>query len=288
MKLSFSAKNLNVSLFTLWASLLAINLYAASNALAGNVTWEVQAERLQNVSAALLDNLPNGAPVSAQFSLGIGTQVSFLPKPSPRVGGKEEKVPSSPLHAVPTISLNALPFLNSGNWGRFIGTQIWAGYLPPGGEKLFGVKAKLNQYSFGAALLAAIPITSTLYFYSPLGYQYNYVDIEGAITEENASDSFKANTNLFYLAPGLRYVPWKVWGNVMLGQKTTRSTFVIPADSTKFEITDDLSDTNLPFFTQLTVGYDLPYNLSANLSYEYMAERLAMPKVGIAYQYSFL
>jgi hypothetical protein len=258
------------------------------HAFAKEVTWEVQAERLQNVSAALLDNLPVGEPVSAQFAIGLGTQISFLPKPSPRIGGKSEKVPSSPVHAVPTVTLSGLPFLNVGSWGRFFGVQGWAGFLPPGGEKLFGVKAKLTQYSLGAAVLGAFPVTSTFYVYSPLGFQYNNIDVEGAITASDANDSFKAKTSVFYIAPGIRYVPWKIWANVFLGKKTTRSEFKIPKDDTLFDIKDDLSDTPFPVITQLSVGTDLPYNFSANLSYEIMVERLTMPRLGLSYQYSFL
>jgi hypothetical protein len=285
MYFKFRAVRPLFSIFTIFAAVIAS---FSGRVFAKDVTWELQAERLQNVSAALLDNLPVGAPVSAQFSLGLGTQISFLPKPSPKIGGKSEKVPASPIHAVPTVTLSGLPFLNVGSWGRFVGVQTWAGFLPPGGEKLFGVNAKLTQYSLGFAVLGAVPITPTLYFYSPVGFQYNSVDVEGAITASNAKDSFIAKTNLYYIAPGFRYVPWKIWGNVLIGKKLTKSTFKIPADETNFEINDDLSDTPLPVFTQMTIGTDLPYNFSANFSYELMVERLAMPRIGLSYQYSFL
>lgn len=54
----------------------------------GSVLWIEQAQRLQEVSASLLDTIPVTIPLPNAFSLGVRADVSFLPTPNPRVGGK--------------------------------------------------------------------------------------------------------------------------------------------------------------------------------------------------------
>lgn len=262
---------------------LAVSVAVAVPALArAEATWEQQAERLQNVSATLLDAVPFADPVRNDASVELKAPVSFLPDVNPRVGAKKEKVPSAPVHAVPTLQGNAR-FLRGSSYA--LGAQAWAGYLPSGGEKLFGIDARLRQWTAGGLVSPQFALGSFDAFLS-LGAQYSDADLEGAITEPKAKDSFRSRTVLAFAAPGVVHRDSGLWGNVLVSAKRTKSVFEIPSDGTKFEITDRLSDSTLPVATQVAAGWSHESGLQAAGAMLFVPKRLVMPRLLLSYQYA--
>jgi hypothetical protein len=250
-----------------------------------SVTWEEQAERLQNVSATLLDGVPFGEPVQRSVSVEARAGVSFLPKVNARVGAKKEEVPASPVHAVPTLQGNirlqgVLPGAASS------GVQVWAGYLPAGAEKVLGLEASLTQWAAGAALQQGWQVGS-MQMYVVTGAQYSDARIQGAITEKNAKDSFRAQTTLASGGTGLVHAASGFWSNVLVGGKKTTSVFEIPSDSTKFSLSDSLADSSLPLFAQAGTGWLHASGLQLGVAALWVPKRLVMPRLLASYQYAF-
>ena len=253
-------------------------------ASASAVVWERQAERLQKVSAALLDAAPVGEPIAGALALSLGVNVSFLPSVDPTVGGKKEKVPSAPVHTVPTITGSTRAW-GSGDFG--LGTSLWAGYLPSGAEALFGIDAKLSQAVFGGQITPTYEGLGWGLFL-PIGVQRSSADMVGAITAEGANDKFKSETTLIFIAPGIQIPALGLWANVLLADRRNVSQFTIPADDTDFRLRDSLGDADWPILTQVTIGYRPWSWLQVTASEQWTPARLLMPRFGVSYTYDFI
>jgi len=249
------------------------------------VTWEQQAERLQNISATLLDGVPFAEPIAKTRGIEASAAVSFLPKTNPTIGGKSEKVPSSPVHMVPTFKFDHRPSsIFSGN----VGYEVWAGYLPSGGEKLVNINAKLTQYLAGSALDYVLALDQGMAIHLPLGVQVSSASVKGAITAKDSNDSFTAATSLFYFAPGI-VLPLEAmlgpgesaWFNLLLGSKTTSSDFKIPADGTEFKLKDNRA------VAQIAAGVSLARGFEIGAGLLYVPERLMMPRLRVGYHFAF-
>lgn len=270
-------------------ALLAVGLLSvvAQRAHAEGVTWEQQAERLQNVSAALLDGVPFSFVMPGGFYVSAGGAFSLLPEVNPRVGGKTEQVPSSPVHGIPTLQLSYGLDLTAAR----VGTRLWAGYLPPGAEGLFGVEAELNQWSVGGAVSAGFAFPLPPLIGAPaieLGWQRSVASVRGAITEKHAHDKFDTETQIFFLSLGLHPSTIGLHAAVLFGMKETQSTFEIPSDSTKLALTDTLSDTAFPLLSQVQLGWRMPPGITVGLAELWVPERLAMPRVFVQLDYEIL
>lgn len=255
-----------------------VGLAQETRAFADGVTWEEQAERLQNVSASLLDGVPVSLVMPGGLYVSAGGAFSFLPEVNPRVGGKKEKVPSSPVHGIPTLQVSYGLDLTAVR----VGARVWGGYLPAGAEGVFGIEAELNQWSAGAALAAGFAIPLPPFVGGPaveLGWQKSSAAVRGAITAKHAKDTFDTETQIVYASLGLHPRTIGLHAAVMLGIKETKSTFEIPADSTKLALTDDLSDTGFPYLTQVQVGWRMPPGIMVGLAELWVPERLAMPRL---------
>jgi hypothetical protein len=245
-------------------------LWSPPALFAESVTWEEQAERLQFVSGALLDHIPMGEMPMGLSNIMVKSNISKLPQTNPTVGAKSEKVPSSPIHAVPTLQAD---FARDG--GVFIsGVRLWGGMLPPGSEKMVGLSAKLTEKSFGAAMLARLKFG----FFEPgfeIGAQRSIAKVSGAITAEDANDSFHVDTLIGYGALGARIPALNVWGNLMAIARNSRSEFAIPADGTYFQLNDNQG----PVGFQASVGADLFMGVNVGIGQLYLPERLTMTRV---------
>lgn len=257
--------------------LVFVNIMAASASFAAPVTWEEQAERLQNVSASLLDGAPVGEPLQ-NTSAEVRAVVSFLPKVNSKIGSKSEKVPSSPVHAVPTLQFNAVS-------GRAFGVQLWGGYLPPGGEKLFGIKAKLSQWQVGGAVQGILPLQGFELFL-PVGFQMGKATLTGPITAADSDDDFVSTTRFLYLAPGVRFPALNVWAGVLVANKNTKSEFKISSEGTNLSLIDMLSDSSFPYVTQASVGWFHASGVQLAVSELFVPKRVTMPRLLVSYQYS--
>ena len=254
-----------------------VSLLIFQPVFAQSVTWEQQAERLQNVSATLLDGLPLGEPVQST-SVEARAIFSFLPKVNPKVGSKSEKVPSAPVHSVPTLQFNAVA-------GKSFGMQLWAGYLPPGGEKLFGIKAKLSQWLVGGSVQGLLPLQGFELF-APLGFQMGKSNLKGPIASPSSDDTFTSSSRFLCVAPGIRFPALHLWAGVLLSHKNTKSEFNISSEGTNLALTDTLSDSSFPYATQFSVGWYHESGLQLALSELLVPKRITMPRLLVSYQYS--
>jgi hypothetical protein len=269
--------------FYLW-SILLMAVVASGREVQAATWWYEQAERLQLVSAALLDGPPISEPVPLSPFVEFRMLTSFLPKVNPKVGSKSEKVPSVPFHAVPTLS-GGLPLAKSGR-GTLVGTA-WGGLLPlpKSIAKTIGVNASMNQYIVGMSseFYFRLPTLTT---YSSVGGQLGKATLSGSITAVDAQDSFEAKMLMFYLAQGVQFRKTPLWANGMVLFRKGTSAFDIGAEKTKFVRDDTLADAQVPLALQMTVGFSmLKRSLHLALSEYLVPNRLAMPRLSLIYQY---
>jgi hypothetical protein len=257
---------------------------AAIAAEPSRVTWEQQAERLQNVSASLLDSVPVSVVPAAGFRLGVAAAVSILPDVDPRVGGKSERVPSSPIHTVPQLQTSyGLGLAVVRLTGR-----VWAGYLPAGTESLIGLKAKLSQWTAGAALGVGVPLQIAPFVSHPaveVGVQVSEAELRGSITEANASDSFDSATALVFLSAGFQPERTGLHAVVLLATKSTKSKFVVSSSRTELELTDTLADAQFPYLLQGQIGWRFPLGVTVGVAELWVPSRLAMPRIFGQFEY---
>lgn len=261
---------------TALASIMPVRAYA--------VVWERQAERLQKVSAALLDTAPVPEPVVSGFGVGLGLNISFLPTINNTVGGKREKVPSAPIQTIPSLSMEGQVYSQQ-NFS--LGLRFAVGYLPPGGEKLFNIKAKLNQNLLKFEVIPALNV-EMFKFFVPIGMQQTYSELNGAITAPDTSDTFVSRTRLIYAAPSVSVPLIGIWASVLLAARRNDSRLIISSDETDFKLRDRLGDARWPLLTQFTVGFEPIEQLRVSLSEQWTPARLLMPRLGISYTYQFL
>lgn len=250
-----------------------------------SVTWEQQAERLQVVSASLLDAVPVTVLPPKSLHLGVSSVLSLLPEVNPRVGGKSEKVPSSPVHTVPMIQLGYGLGLSALAQGT---ARVWGGYLPSGLEGVFGVKAELSQWAVGAALgvkmgLGLPPFVGDLG--AEMGMQLTSASLSGAITEPEANDEFETDSRILFLALGLHPEHMGLHAAFLVASKQTTSRFVVSSSRTELEVTDKLSDASPPLVMQAQIGAKLPFGLTLGFAELWVPERLLMPRLFGQFEY---
>ena len=246
------------------------------------VTWDQQATRLQAVSASYLDAAPVGEPLRHAAGLSVAVEaktiVSLLPQADTTIGGKTEDVPTSPVHLLPMLQLDLL----SGPVAeRFqLGAQVWGAFKPAGGESLLGVDAHLSQWALG---LAVVPTCALGAFdlYGSVGYQYTSATVTGAITARGSRDRLRVTTPIVWAAPGLRLRSLGVFTTVLLGRKSTDSTFRVEADQTRLEVSDT------PVLGEVVAGWQAPFGLQVGAAELLVRERLYMPRLLLSYAYAF-
>ena len=266
-----------------WITPLLIFLFSSRSVAA--VWWYEQAERLQHVSATLLDGPPVSEPVPRLPYAEIRMSTSLLPKVNPKVGSKEEKVPAAPVHAVPTIALG-LPLPS---WGRYtLVPTAWVGYLPlpQSVAKKIGVDASLRQFIAGGSIENVVQLPKVKLTTS-IGGQQGTARLEGAITAAEAKDSFDAKTTLIYVSQGIQGARVPIWVNGMLIYRKVQSKFFISAEQTEFIREDKMDDATVPLAAQVTLGLTLKKSFHFAVSEYMVPNRLIMPRVSLAYQFAF-
>ncbi len=241
-----------------------------------DVKWEEQAERLQQVNASLLDNLPIGEPIRGHMYIEGRTNITLLPKVNATVGGKTESVPSAPAHTVPTLVFNHVPVQGAVD----LGYRLHAGYLPAGAEKIFKLEAKLSQYSLGGAFLVRKKLMDlSLGFIA--GYHQTSALLQGAITSPGASDKYAVSTSVTYFGPQFKLEKLNLWSSFIYGLRNSSSRLNIAEDSTQFDVKD-----NAPVY-QAALGYDFDSGLQLGVGEEFIANRLYAARLFGAYAFHF-
>jgi hypothetical protein len=213
------------------------------------IDWRDQAERLQNVNAAIFDSYPMGEPMADHFYVEGKGAFTLIPDIDPQVGSKSEDVPSPPFHMIPVLQVGYVV----GCAGVCFGVSGWGGYLPSGGESLIGLDAKLTQSLFGAGGSMIINAGRTKVSI-PVGYQQINAHVTGAITEKDVDDDFKVDTSVVFVAPSVSFESG-LWTSLLVAKKQTNSEFHIEIDETVAKLEDDLSDVPLPVTIQASLGW---------------------------------
>jgi hypothetical protein len=247
------------------------------------VNWEQQAERLQQISATLLDGLPVPEPAFSRYGVGIKLDTSFLPEPNTTVGSKKEKVPSSPVHTVPSIKGYAMHDISR----KFrLGGNVYAGYLVPGLEGIMGVKAKLSQHAFGGQAGVMYLLNSNFGISADLGAHLTGGSLTGGITAVDAKDDFTFNTTILHFTSGIVMPKIGGWMNLLVGTRSSESELKIKSDKTDLKTKDTLADADVPVLTQVAAGWThIPTGASVGLAYLIVPARLYMPRMNLGFAY---
>lgn len=266
---------------------LTISLVSTSaTTLYADVTWDQQAERLQLVSASMLDAQPLMSPAGdggerGQFRIAGKTIVSVLPKMNATVGGKSEQPPQPPAHAVPTLE-GSYTTARSGVGQGLI--RIWSGYLPKAAAKQTGMKASAEQSIFGLSLGVQLPESAILNSDVEVGQQWNNTTVEGGITEIDAQDRFLVKTKLRFVALTVKPKYFdRIWIQGQVSERQVSTHFEIPSDGTAFDLTDMSSVASGNAATQLTVGYEIAKGLQGAVGYLNVPQRVSMPRFLMSY-----
>lgn len=244
------------------------------------VTWEMQAERLQLVSAAMLDAEPMLAPIDSTWHVAVRSVVSVLPKTNATVGAKTEQPPQPPVHTVPTLEVGvARDFGIAGNSNL----RLWGGYLPPQGAKMTEMTASCEQQIYGLSLGYSQEHLREVNVRLDVGVQASKAVVKGGITEVNTSDRFDVSSRIDFIA--LSFSPQRMkslWVQGQVAQRRVATRFEIPSDSTVFDLVDE-SKIGSGASTQIAAGYEFMAGFTVAAGYLNVPERLSMPRFLLGY-----
>ena len=269
-----------------WSKLKAplfAGLLCSGSLSAHAVLWETQADRLQRVSAAMLDAAP---VLSPPHKPGLGVRffldLSFLPKINPKVGAKSEKVPSSPVHTIPSLEVGT-----HFKWGGFgLGVRAYGGFLPPLPKLITQIDAKVSQNAYGGLLDTSFGLGGPLEGFVSGGAHWTKAKAEGKIASQEGSDRFDVSTRLTLFGAGVIHRGWGVYGSYLGFLRKSKSKFKIEEGGTDLSLDDDMSDAKIPISSQISVGWvpsNLPYSVS--LSFLYVPSRIFMPRLSVSYSF---
>lgn len=243
-------------------------------------TWEQQAERLQNVSAAMLDDIPLAEMPVGASNIQLKSNISFLPKTNPTIGAKSESVPSSPVHTVPTLQCDLAGDVLL-DWTT--GLRLWGGYLPAGTEGLVGLKATMTQRLYGVGWINRFKLGAIEPGFE-IGIQKTAAEITGSMTASDAKDEFSVSTQIVYAAVGMRIPTWRTWINGLLATRRAESQFYIPADATNLHFIDTLDDGGASAAYQVAAGIDFSNGIQIGVGQLFVPRRLTMTRVLIGWK----
>ncbi len=250
------------------------------------VTWERQAERLQLVSASLLDAQPLLSPAgdstrNPRFRVEGKAIASVLPKINATVGGKTEQPPQPPAHTVPTIEAGLL--MPRSSWGGGV-ARAWAGMLPASAAKGTGMTALCAQNIQGLSLGVKNDVLPLAKFAAEVGQQWSSTKVEGGITEPEAKDLFEVKARLRFATLTVHpRMAQSAWVQVQVSERNVTTHFEIPADGTSFDLTDHSTLAGGTAATQVSLGYEFTPGFNAAVAYLNVPERVSMPRFLISY-----
>lgn len=258
------------------------SLFTPRSVAWASVLWMEQAQRLQEVSATLLDTMPVPVPLSPSPAAGVRANISFLPTPNPRVGSKLESLPASPVQSIPSLhgTLGIAPSASES-----IAMEGWAGILPKGVEKMMGIKASLLQMQWGGRVEFATQRLAAARLILGAGAAQTKSTIEGTISSVAESDSFTASSLLTFANMTVQHTRSGIWGAFMLGRKKTTSRLTISDDNTDLEIVDALANTKQPHWTQFSLGVPVMSGLTLAVSELLVPDRVEMPRLTLAWNF---
>jgi hypothetical protein len=271
-----SYQRLHLFLLTVVAHLNCLPVASAA------VLWMDQAQRLQEVSATLLDTVPVALPLAPALCLGVRTNISFLPVANPRVGSKMESLPSSPVQTIPTAYASTGLMLGT---SESVAAEGWIGVLPAGLEKMIGMKASLMQMQGGMRLELSSSRMTPARFFAGAGMARTKSAVEGTISSSSGKDSFTAESALTFVSAGVQHQRSGVWGSLMIGRKRTTSRLSIVEDQTDLEIVDSLANARQPVWTQVSLGFNFSQTLSFALSELMVPDRIEMPRLTLMWSF---
>jgi|GEM_PF-609031 len=266
---------------------LFVSTVALCPASAIAVQWETQADRLQQISATLLDGVPVPHPVKYDdVTLGLGVDISFLPKLNTTVGGKTEKVPQAKFHAVPTVEATGGMLLGK---SMGLGFAAYGGVLPPMPKFVSGIEAKLLQTTYGALFDVGMLAGKQLLVFGQAGWHGTNGTVKGQIASKNGDDTFAVKTSIFHVSVGAAHEPTRLHASYQIGYRDAHSKLTIKEDDTALTLDDSLGDARVPLFSQATVGWAPAWARGTRtaLSFFYVPNRLYLPRLTLAYVYSF-
>ncbi len=244
------------------------------------VTFEEQASRLQNVTAAIFDSYPKELVFERGYDLGVQLDLTLLPEIDGRVGNKNENIPQAPVHLMPKlVGTYVVETVDE----HLFGIRGWGGVLPPGAESALGLESSLFHYGAGAELLSAFRVAPQFRATATLAAQFTAAEVKGKIASAEGTDTFKSTTLLTGVGAGVLYDhsnSLQFTLGLRAYKKATESEFNIEEDQTTVKLTDNLSYDALFGFT-LTAGIGVRYNRvwALTLQQSYVPSRVFLPSI---------
>jgi len=242
------------------------------------VLWEEQAERLQKISATLVDYAPVHSPVLRTVGIRVYGDINILPKLNTTVGSKSEDVPAPPVSTVPSLE------------GRFsfkphklfsLGFGGHVGFLPSGAESLLGLTASAESVVYGAWMQVGWS-AEDFNFEARVGTNVATTTVTGGVTLPESNDAFDSQNTSPYLSYLMMYDESLYGGFTLLSRRAT-SSFFIEADNTEFFFKDKQD-----CWIQLFVGYFVTDRFSVGLALAHIPERATIPKLSFSYTVSWV
>jgi hypothetical protein len=249
------------------------------------IQWETQADRLQNISATLVDGMPVPRPMKFNdVGVGMTGDVTFLPKLNPTVGAKNEKVPQAKFHLIPNAEVVGAMTLGK-SFG--IGLRAYGGFLPPMPKFLSGIDAKLMQHDYGAIGDASWLVSRGWIAFGQVGWHATGGVVKGKIASKEGSDTFDFKTRIIHMSAGGMHRKSRLYAAYLVGLKDTLSKLAIAEDDTSLELRDKLDDAQIPLLSQATVGWAPSFGANVALSFLYVPNRIYTTRLSLGYVHYF-
>jgi len=249
-----------------------------------SVPWEVQAERLQLVSASFLDAQPllsHATGPGDSFRVEAKAVLTVLPAMNATVGAKTEQPPQPPAHSIPTLEIGYVT--KRGPMGHGI-LRLWGGFLPGDASKQIGMSASVGQQTVGLSAGVAREHLGVLSASLEMGRQWNQSSVEGGITDIHANDKFDVKGYLSFLTLTLSPDFFDAfWMQAQLTERDIYTRFEIPADGTIFSLRDRSSVRQGNSASQFSFGYQTNWGVQAAVSYLNVPQRSTTPRFLISY-----
>lgn len=249
-------------------------------------SWEQQAERLQMVSASLLDAQPLLSVTGSQNDRGAfrvegKAIVTVLPRMNATVGSKTEQPPQPPAHSIPMLEV---AYQSPSMWMGAGVMRLWQGYLPADAGKQLGMNATCGQTVSGVSLGLKNDRIGLVTTAIEVGQQWGSSLVEGGITEIGAKDRFQVKSRLRFGA--VTVTPQRLpslWIQAQVTERLVAMHFEIPSDGTTFNLTDRSTIRGANAASQWSLGYTFGYGVQGALAYLNVPSRVSMPRVLLSY-----
>ncbi|MEY3902121.1 MAG: hypothetical protein RL189_1427 [Pseudomonadota bacterium] len=246
--------------------------------------WKLQTERLIQVSGSLLDDIPSGVTNnSSLLGIDVGGTATLLPRVNPKVGSKQEGVPSAPAHFVPTFALSASSDSLFASKYSFA-LRGWYGLLPATVSRLVvGRNTQFDQMKIGLELSV---LEKRQQFFTGISlagkafYQTGDAQLKGYFSTQDqvrAKDSFEVTTSVGGISLIALHDSSGAFFETLGLIRTSKTEFYISEDDNLIVVGDGLNRNSLELGSG-TLGGQISLGWNANTYFQIGVSQLILPE----------